>query len=57
MKINIVKSGVYSYWEKSTLSFTWNCRWIWIPCKYGSWKGDWFIHWGRFVIERFSYYD
>lgn len=53
MKLRITRIAVYLYYRRFTLSFSWRCRWNWLPelqrdCLE---DGGWNLWWGWFSLE------
>jgi hypothetical protein len=53
MKFRITSNGAYLYHRRFTLSFTWRCRWTWLPelQRWALADGGWNLWWGWCALE------
>lgn len=52
-RLNVTRIGAYWYTRRSTLSFSWSCRWTWKPEAFRpDCNGGWSVWWGWFGLER-----
>ena len=55
-RIRFTRGGIYFYHRRYTLSFTWKCRWHWLPFRgIRDCNGSYGFGWGYWMIEKLCF--